>query len=462
MKFAHKLTLALLVVLAVVLSLCNTVLIGQQFRQELHTAQETLSADWQRESRAMQRTLVTPGSGSLAARVGSYLQAITEQNSLACAAYSVDGTSLYYALPTAVPLSEVEALLAQDGEPRMVLANNHTLLCAGTVVLPERCITLVIAQDAAPVWQARQARTRNALIVELLAMVLAGGLVLLLCRRMTRPLEQLEQASRQIAAGAYSQRTAIHGSDEIASLSRSFDEMAQAVEGTVQTLQQNARQKDDFVAAFTHELKTPMTSIIGYADILAAMQTDPDEQREAAAAIAHEGRRLESLSHKLLALLGLAECPLTPAAVPLAALWPRLHAACPGVNLRTPAAPAPTVQGDADLLLDLLCNLVQNAAKASAPGAPVVVLCTADADTATLTVADRGCGIPPDQLARVTEPFYMVDKSRARRQGGSGLGLALCQRIAAAHDGTLKIESEPGKGTRVSVTLPLWKKEADA
>ena len=118
MKFAHKLTLALLVVLAVVLSLCNTVLIGQQFRQELHTAQETLSADWQRESRAMQRTLVTPGSGSLAARVGSYLQAITEQNSLACAAYSVDGTSLYYALPTAVPLSEVEALLAQDGEPR--------------------------------------------------------------------------------------------------------------------------------------------------------------------------------------------------------------------------------------------------------------------------------------------------------------------------------------------------------
>lgn len=84
MKFAHKLTLALLVVLAVVLSLCNTVLIGQQFRQELHTAQETLSADWQRESRAMQRTLVTPGSGSLAARVGSYLQAITEQNSLAC------------------------------------------------------------------------------------------------------------------------------------------------------------------------------------------------------------------------------------------------------------------------------------------------------------------------------------------------------------------------------------------
>ena len=256
--------------------------------------------------------------------------------------------------------------------------------------------------------------------------------------------------------------TALHTGDEIETLSASFDKMADAVQEKIADLEADVQKREDFVGAFTHELKTPMTSIIGYADILAAMQTDPDEQREAAAAIAHEGRRQESLSHKLLALLGLAECPLSPAAVPLAALWPRLHAACPGVNLRTPAAPAPTVQGDADLLLDLLCNLVQNAAKASKPGAPVVVLCTADADTATLTVADRGCGIPPDQLARVTEPFYMVDKSRARRQGGSGLGLALCQRIAVAHDGTLKIESEPGKGTRVSVTLPLWKKEADA
>ena len=112
------------------------------------------------------------------------------------------------------------------------------------------------------------------------------------------------------------------------------------------------------------------------------------------------------------------------------------------------------------MLLDLLCNLVQNAAKASAPGAPVLVLCAQAGDAVTLTVADRGCGIPPELIPRVTEPFYMVDKSRARRQGGSGLGLALCQRIAAAHGSALRIESEPGRGTRVSVTLPVWKEDA--
>ena len=175
--------------------------------------------------------------------------------------------------------------------------------------------------------------------------------------------------------------------------------------------------------------------------------------------VAGNGLAIFTQYGKLLALLGLNEEGVELTAVPLPALWPRLHAACPDVSLRTPAA-APTVRGDADLLLDLLCNLVQNAAKASAPGAPVLVLCAQAGDAVTLTVADRGCGIPPELIPRVTEPFYMVDKSRARRQGGSGLGLALCQRIAAAHGSALRIESEPGRGTRVSVTLPVWKEDA--
>ena len=455
MKFAHKLTLALLVVLAVVLSLCNTVLIGQQFRQELHTAQETLSADWQRESRAMQRTLVTPGSGSLAARVGSYLQAITEQNSLACAAYSVDGTSLYYALPTAVPLSEVEALLAQDGEPRMVLANNHTLLCAGTVVLPERCITLVIAQDAAPVWQARQARTRNALIVELLAMVLAGGLVLLLCRRMTRPLEQLEQASRQIAAGAYSQRTAIHGSDEIASLSRSFDEMAQAVEGTVQTLQQNARQKDDFVAAFTHELKTPMTSILGFADILRSGEVSPATRRTAADYIYHESKRLEALSGNLLALMGLEQQPPQLEAVPLGRVLQSLRRALPqGSPVPTLPRSNAVVLAQPELLCDMLYNLIQNARKATPADGKVEVLLDETPTRLTIRVQDTGCGIPADRQEMLFR-WHMRPMTLDYVAGGVGLGLPLAHQIARLHGGQLLLNSREGQGTTATIALPM-------
>ena len=321
-------------------------------------------------------------------------------------------------------------------------------------------LRLVTAYDLTGLYRDRNAALMRFLLLEAAVLAAASAVTALLARRLTRPLAVLTDAGAQIAAGDYARRTDLHTGDEIEALSRSFDKMADAVQEKIADLEADVQRREDFVGAFTHELKTPMTSIIGYADILAAMQTDPDEQREAAAAIAHEGRRLESLSHKLLALLGLSEEPLTLTAVPLDSLWPRLRAACPAAVLQTPPPPAPIVAGDAELLLDLLCNLVQNAAKASAPGAPVLVLCTQAGDAVTLTVADRGCGIPPELIPRVTEPFYMVDKSRARRQGGSGLGLALCQRIAAAHGSALRIESEPGRGTRVSVTLPVWKEDA--
>ena len=320
-------------------------------------------------------------------------------------------------------------------------------------------LRLVTAYDLTGLYRDRNAALMRFLLLEAAVLAAASAVTALLARRLTRPLAVLTDAGARIAAGDYARRTDLHTGDEIEALSRSLDKMADAVQEKIDDLEADVPRRGDFVGAFTHELKTPMTSIIGYADMLHTMQTDPDEQREAAAAIVHEGRRLEALSRKLLALLGLNEEGVELTAVPLSALWPRLHAACPDVTLRTPAA-APTVCGDADLLLDLICNLVQNAAKASAPGAPVLVLCAQAGDAVTLTVADRGGGIPPELIPRVTEPFYMVDKSRARRQGGSGLGLTLCQRIAAAHGSALRIESEPGRGTRVSVTLPVWKEDA--
>ena len=278
-------------------------------------------------------------------------------------------------------------------------------------------LRLVTAYDLTGLYRDRNAALMRFLLLEAAVLAAASAVTALLARRLTRPLAVLTDAGAQIAAGDYARRTDLHTGDEIEALSRSFDKMADAVQEKIADLEADVQRREDFVGAFTHELKTPMTSIIGYADMLHTMQTDPDEQREAAAAIVHEGRRLEALSRKLLALLGLNEEGVELTAVPLPALWPRLHAACPDVTLRTPAA-APTVRGDADLLLDLLCNLVQNAAKASAPDAPVLVLCAQAGDAVTLTVADRGCGIPPELIPRVTEPFYMVDKSRARGVSG--------------------------------------------
>ena len=313
-------------------------------------------------------------------------------------------------------------------------------------------LQLATAYDLTDLYRGRDAALRRFLLLEAAVLAAGAAVTAVFARRMTRPLRTLTTASAEIADGDYARRTGLHTGDEIETLSSSFDKMADAVQEKITALQADVRQREDFMGAFAHELKTPMTSIIGYADMLRTIQASPAEQYEAAGAIYHEGRRLEALSGKLLALLGLGEETITLQPTALAALWPRLQAACPGVPLQLPACDA-AVQADADLLLDLLCNLVGNAVKASEPGQPVEVQAAEGGDTVTLTVADHGCGIPQSEISRVTEPFYMVDKSRARKQGGSGLGLALCKRIAEVHGSDLHIESTPGEGTRVSVIL---------
>lgn len=271
--------------------------------------------------------------------------------------------------------------------------------------------------------------------------------------------ELLTRASGEIAAGAFDRRTALPGGDEVAQLSRSFDHMAAAVQDKVEQLELSVQQRDDFMGAFTHELKTPMTSIIGYADMLRSMQVDPAEQKEAAGAIFHEAKRLESLSQKLLQLMRLSEEPVALAPTALAPVFAEVARstlpACrkAGVRLRLPTTRR-VVMADADLLCDLLCNLVTNAVKASRPGQTVRVLSGGAPDGSVVAgVIDSGAGIPPEAVARVVEPFYMVDKSRARKSGGSGIGLALCQRIAQAHGSQLHIRSTLGKGTCVTLTL---------
>ena len=291
------------------------------------------------------------------------------------------------------------------------------------------------------------------------AAVVAGAAVVVwfVSRRLTHPLTVLTAASARIAAGDYALRTKMHTGDELEILSQGFDQMASAVQDKVEALELSVQQRDDFVGAFTHELKTPMTGIIGYADLLRSMQPDPEEQREAAGAIFHEAQRLEALSGKLLQLMGLGEHAPQLVSVQLDSVFAEARrAVAPALNgcILTMQSNGLTVQGDADLLCDLVINLVTNAAKASTPGSAIAV-CAEQADgSIRLTVQDHGQGIPADKLARVVEPFYMVDKSRSRRQGGSGLGLALCSRIAQAHGGTLAMESELGKGTTVTVTLP--------
>lgn len=443
MRYFQKLLCLLILVLAASFGVGGCVLLYSDFsvqRSRMAAANAAAHAQactlLQTEILDLQRRGISTGDAALTARVTAQdiPAALWRGDTLVCA--TLEGLQ-------SLPLGDAATVTARD--ENSIYAVYASNLQGG--------LRLVTAYDLTGLYRDRNAALMRFLLLEAAVLAAASAVTALLARRLTRPLAVLTDAGAQIAAGDYARRTDLHTGDEIEELSRSFDKMADAVQEKIADLQVDVQRREDFMGAFAHELKTPMTSIIGYADMLRTLQIDPAEQHEAAGAIYHESRRLEALSYKLLSLLSLSDERLELAPVDLTDLWPRLRMACPQVPLLTPQGGA-VVHGDADLLLDLLCNLVQNAAKASPAGMPVTVLLADAGDTVALTVQDHGCGIPADKLARVTEPFYMVDKSRARKQGGSGMGLALCQRIAAVHGGTLQISSQVGVGTAVTVTLP--------
>ena len=208
-----------------------------------------------------------------------------------------------------------------------------------------------------------------------------------------------------------------------------------------------------FVADLTHELKTPLTSMIGYADLLRSAPLDESRRRAAADAIYHESARLESLSQQLLALQGLQTDGVTLGSVPVAAVFADVARSLPDAALDCNAPAGAAVRADRVLLADLLRNLVLNALHAEPKDGTVHLTCAEAGGQWRLTVRDNGCGIPAGALPHLTEPFYRVDKARARANGGSGVGLALCAEIAAAFGTKLEFESTPGEGTTVAICL---------
>lgn len=285
------------------------------------------------------------------------------------------------------------------------------------------------------------------------AAALSSLALLPILRRALRPLQELSQGARAIAEGAYDQRVTETGRDEVAQLGRDFNKMAQAVEHHIARVTDSEEKKTLFMGSLTHELKTPLTAISGYAQTLRRMKLSPEDRELALEYICRESARLDRLSKKMLRLLELdrdTELALEP--VPVEALLQGARETClpaareKGVKIVLGPCPG-KIMADRDLLTDALINLTDNGVKASPPGGEVRLY----GEEGVLVVEDQGPGIPPEDLDRLTEPFYMVDKSRGRKSGGAGLGLALTAVILRRHGLGLGFEPRPGGGTRALV-----------
>lgn len=281
----------------------------------------------------------------------------------------------------------------------------------------------------------------------LLGFVLIG----LLVRRSMQPLAVLKTAAGRIAAGGYGERATVLSKDEVGALANDFNRMAEAVENHIGELIETAERQRLFIGGVTHEFKTPLTTVILNADTLQNAYMDEEERQTALSYIERQCKWLERMTQKLLKLITLKQdIELKPFSVPQ--LFERVEESM-AETLRQrdtrliSECKLNTLSMDADLMQSVLINLVDNASKASAPGQAVTMRAYDD----VIEVSDNGIGIPESELARITEPFYVVDKSRSKKLGGSGLGLALVKEIVNAHGAALEIESSVGVGTTIRV-----------
>jgi signal transduction histidine kinase len=277
------------------------------------------------------------------------------------------------------------------------------------------------------------------------------------------------QAAQQIAAGDYDQTVPVEGSTEFKEVAVNFNQMAQQVRAT----QHSQR---DFLANVTHELKTPLTSIQGFAQAIQdGAASEPEAVRKSAAIIHDEAARMNRLVMDLLELARIESGQIVMRREPvqvdlvLRSVIDRLvlRAQSSGVALQTEIAPdMPAIVGDGDRLAQVFSNLIDNALKHTPSGGKIAITARSISGSSAvkrgkaleaveITVADTGSSIPPEDLARIFERFYQIDKSRARSKEGSlGLGLAIVKEIVTAHGGTIHAESIMGLGTKFVVWLP--------
>ncbi len=476
MKFAHKLALSVIVLLAAALSVAGYLTVSQNFNVALERAVSQSLTQHLLERYSLEAQLFSLRAYYEQDNADLAQQSQTLANYLGGdghwqALYDKKGLAVYENLPSGVEKSTIQDKLGageQGWYIQQTPDGRSLILFFSNVDNLNSPYTFTSVYDLTPVFAERQRQLRSTLQMDGVILVVSIVLVLGISAGLTRPIRKLGFASRKIARGQYSARADGGGDDEIGELSRNFNLMADAVEGRIDELNLGVRQREDFVSAFTHEIKTPMTAIIGYSDILRFQDVEPDVRQWAAGYIYREAQRLETLSQKLLSLMGLSDREIAPRPVALndlfrgaaRSVFPELREH--GLEIKAQPAPGLYVLADADLVVDLLRNLLLNAVRAAPSDGTVWLQWRAENGRCRVMVVDKGRGIPQDELARIVEPFYMVDKSRARREGNSGVGLALCQRIAQLHGTALTFESAVGEGTTVSVALAVAAPAQDA
>lgn len=388
------------------------------------------------EEAAIARALtLETAEGNVGRSAASTLQTRYGSNELTIYLLQNGETITGEALPTVQKLPE---LLNTETRATLLDGVSERLLIAHAL---DGEITLLTALDVSPVYALRRELLRGAAALGLIGLALAGALAIWISGVLTRPLSQLADAAAKLADGDYAAPLPAAKNDEMNALIRAFSRMSAAIDERETALRTQAEERQALIDALAHEMRTPLTAILGGARLLQQSRLSGSQQSELLDTMAREASRLSTMDERLLLLTRLdheapAFAPFDSQAMAREAL-----SVYDGVRLEGDGA---VFVGERELTILLLRNLVVNAQRAGGKEAVRVTLHPDGFD-----VTDYGCGMTKEQIARAFEPFYKADKARTRSAGGAGLGLPLCRKIARLHHGELRMESEIGRGTRV-------------
>ena len=349
------------------------------------------------------------------------------------------------------------ALDAQGAEARMIESSEGLFCVVGdTLPPPLDGLRLTYIKNADSLLNFKNDLTRTFVLISVVISFVLSIVLLALLIRLTRPFRRLNTATVSIAQGDYSSRVPLFGRDEIGELASSFNVMADKVQEHIHTLLLMSESRERFINNLAHETRTPITALSGYAELLKIGNLNNEERDKSIDYIIKQSQRIQSMSTKLAELTHVSHGHIEKKPVDLKAVVLNAQATCASqldnkhITLNTDIS-AESIAGDEVLIESLIQNILENAAKYSTEGGRIDIRTYSENDGTVVAITDYGKGMEESEITKITEPFYRIDPSRSREDGGIGLGLTLCARICELHNARFEIQSAPMAGTQIKI-----------
>lgn len=463
MKFWIKLMLGIVIIISIILSFSRYITVRQNFINSLEKEVKQNSNKHRLERYYLDSNIVSKiqqGEEFTDDHLIEYIKSLYSymENDLESVEIYAEDTSQIFSNFDKTGDLGLQNLFDKENDKYIIreIENENYMVFCSYYTVSNVSMYIVNIYDITSIYEERTRQLKDIMLTDMIVLAISSIAIAIFSRFLTTPIEELNNATKKISSGMFSERVKVRTNDEIGELADSFNIMAEKIENQINSLELSIKQKDDFISGFSHEIKTPMTAIIGYSDLLRLKNCSDDVRIPALNYIYSESKRLEELSYKLLSLMEISEDKIELKDVKIKEFLEKVSKkiVLDDIQIKLNLEEG-IVKIDESLLEIVIRNLVQNAKKAEPKDNCIYIIGNKKENKYIISVIDNGIGIPKEHIQRVTEDFYMVDKSRSRKNGGTGIGLSLCKKILEFHNSKINIESEENVGTRVFFELEV-------